>query len=167
MQKIFLGLALLAMPIFMNSCVTIPKDAPPYTRVDNPPTGYTHVYFYRPPRPLLFVPSVLVDDKLIFEPPSGSYTLITLPAGSHTVNIKWDWADNPDLEFPIDLIAGDSIYIKILTTHEQHGFTLIYGSVAQPVPQDEAEKDLIQCCRYIAPKNFKEQTDRGPVAHAY
>jgi hypothetical protein len=70
----------------LSACVTIPCDASAYSRAPPAQGGKAHLYFFRQGAfPTKRVPAVLVDGKLIFEPPEGAYTVVALSAGTHVV----------------------------------------------------------------------------------
>jgi hypothetical protein len=146
------GLALIGL-LGLSACASVPSDAPGYSRLADPDGGYSHLYFYRlGAYPKLRTPSVLVDSKLIFDPPEGAYTVITLPAGVHAIKIDWA-ADTgwPDLEFSVTLNDRGFHYLKITGSSEVIGNKLRMGSRVVRMSQDEAEREIRECCRYIAP----------------
>ena len=138
----------------LSACASVPSDAPAYRRLSDPDGGNSHLYFYRlGAYPKLRTPSVLVDSKLVFDPPEGAYTVVTLPAGMHTVKIDWS-ADTgwPDLEFQVTLQDRISHYLKITGSSEMIGTSIRAGSRVVRMPQNEAEKEIRECCRYIPPE---------------
>jgi hypothetical protein len=135
------------------ACATVPSNAPNYRRAANPGPGLANVYIYRiGAYPTLRTPKVTIDGSRIFDPPEKSYTVVTLPGGLHEMKIDWAWDTGwPDLDFPISVVAGQSLYIKISGSFRGTGRGFQAGSYAKEVPQATADYELANCCRLIAP----------------
>jgi hypothetical protein len=72
--------------------------------------------------------------------------------GEREFVVDWPWDTQwPDLKFPVHVVAGTSLYVKISGSFESTGRGFEAGSVARLVPQDQAEAEMRECCRYIAP----------------
>lgn len=136
------------------ACATVPSNAPHYRRAATPGPGLANVYIYRiGALPRLRTPKVTIDGSGIFDPPEKSYTVVTIPGGLHEMKIDWAWDTGwPDLDFPISVAAGQSLYIKITGSFRFTGLAYQAGSYAKEVPQATAEYEIVNCCRFIAPR---------------
>ena len=140
-----------------SGCATLPASAPAYTRASEAPSGQANVYIYRVGAyPSLRTPKIMIDGVAIIDPPEKAYTFISLPAGTHEFVVNWAWDTGwPDLKFPITVVAGMPLYIKISGRFEPNGTGYTAGSIARVVSPAEAEQELSTCCRYMAPHTKK------------
>ena len=143
----------LVLSLSICACATVPGNAPHYRRAASPGPGLANVYIYRiGAYPTLRTPKVTIDGSRIFDPPEKSYTVVPLAWGLHEMKIDWAWDTGwPDLEFPISVVAGQSLYIKISGSFRRTGLAYQAGSYSREVPQATAEYELANCCRFIAP----------------
>lgn len=150
----------IALSLALAGCATVPSNAPPYQRAAAPSAGEGNLYIYRVGAyPTLRTPAVVIDDARIFDPPEKAYTVVALAQGRHEFVINWAWDTGwPDLKFPIEIVAGQSHYIKISGSFEPTrryvygGFSYVAGSSAQELEPDVAEAEMQRCCKYIAPR---------------
>ena len=143
----FLSLLLLA------GCVT-PADAPRYARAPSPSSGFANVYFYRAgAMPALRTVSIRVDGHEILDAPNHSYTVVQVPAGSHAFDVRWP-IDTimPSLNFLMNVEAGESIYVRVDGGIAIAASTYNTATSAHRISPSDAESELSQCCRYMAPK---------------
>ena len=143
-----------SLALLLNACAGVPSSAPPYSRAPNPPTTSANVYIYRiGAYPTLRTPAIAIDGKKIFDPPEKSYTVVAIEQGEREFVVDWAWdTEWPDLKFPLHVVAGDALYVKISGSFESTGGGIEMGSVARLVPQAQAEAEMRECCRYIAPR---------------
>jgi hypothetical protein len=149
-------ISLLVAATLPLACATVPANAPKYSRATNSQAGYTNVYVYRiGAYPTLRTPTIAIDEKTVFDPPEGSYTVMALPAGRHRFKVDWAWDTGwPDLVFPI-VVRSEPLYIKISGSFSYAGnSTYEAGSYARSVEPAAAETELEACCRYLPPKEF-------------
>jgi hypothetical protein len=67
------------------------------------------------------------------------------------MKIDWAWDTGwPDLDFPISVVAGQSLYIKISGSFKGDGRAFQAGSYAKEIPQATADYEIADCCRFIA-----------------
>lgn len=137
----------------LAGCATVPSTAPTYSRAKEPTSGESNVYVYRlGAYPILRTPTISIDGTAIIKPPERSYTYVPISEGRHEVGVNWAWDTGwPDLKFPITVVSGSPIYIKLSGSFEPQGTIHLLGSLAQIVDQSEAERELTSCCRYITP----------------
>lgn len=154
----------------LSACASVPFDAPAYSRAPAAQAGQSNLYIYRTGAfPKARTPSVIVDGKRIFDLPEDAYTMLTLPSGQHKVEMTWAL----DVRLPnrrVLVILGDqgAQYLKItgdfdfqpgsfeeevlvdmtagvLSHHQMHSWLV-------EMPQDAAEREMRDCCRYLAPE---------------
>jgi hypothetical protein len=141
----------------VTACATVPSNAPRYSRAADPPAGHVNVYVYRiGAYPTLRTPAVVIDGKTLFDPPEGSYTVPPLASGGHTFTVDWAWDTGwPDLHSPV-ILENEPLYIKISGSFEavpsKGPYMHELGSYATRIDMAVAEKEMAECCRYIAPK---------------
>ena len=142
----------LVLSLSICACATVPGNAPHYRRAASPGPGLANVYIYRiGAYPILRTPKVTIDGARIFDPPEKSYTVVTLPWGLHEMKIDWAWdTGSPDLDFPISVVAGQPLYIKISSSFKGTGWGYQADSHATEVPQATAEYEIVDCCHFIA-----------------
>jgi len=97
---------------------------------------------------------------MIFEPPMHAYTWAHIKAGQHPFALKWaaDIPHWPSVNWDAELIPGESYYFRIepsaygvgLVGYQTVGYT--FRVVVKPMPRSDAEKELMECCRYIPPE---------------
>ncbi len=142
-----------AIGLLLSACATVPMNAPTYVRAADPPAGQSNLYIYRiGAYPTLRAPIIYVDDQPIISPAERAYTVVPLPVGTREVRV--DWAGDtgwPDLKFPIEIEGRAPLYIKISGSFENRGSYYNAGSSARLVPQELAEPELLECCRYVRP----------------
>ena len=148
---------IIAVALLLTGCVTVPANAPTYSRAAEPPAGQGNVYIYRIGAvPTLRTPTISIDGSPVFDPPEKAYTVVALPVGPHEVLVNWGWDTGaPDLKFPIQVIGATPLYIKITGSFETTGMSYRMGSLAQGVPQVIAEREIEACCRYLEPEQRK------------
>lgn len=139
----------------LTACASIPKDAPAYTPAADAPPGYANLYIYRiGAYPTLRTPAVRVDGHLIFDPPEGAYTVVTLSQGKHTFMLDWaadtGWADIPETPFEIE--SGISMYFKISGDWHVDAGRMNTLSETSAIEPSRARVELRSCCRYLTPK---------------
>lgn len=147
--------ALCAVAMMLTgACATIPSDAPPFSRAAAAPAGLENLYIYRQGAyPTMRSPIVRINGKEIVSPPEGSYTVVPITPGTHTVLVEWSWDTGwPNLDFPIEVKPGESFYMKISGSFEQSGLNYRAGSSASQVEPVAAETEMKTCCRYIRPR---------------
>ena len=134
------------------ACASVPANAPKYARAASPRAGYANVYVYRiGAYPILRTPTISIDDKTVFDPAEGSYTVVSVPVGRHQFKVDWAWDTGwPDLVFPI-VVSSEPLYIKISGSFTPTGLQFEAGSYAHGVEPAAAEAELVQCCRYVSP----------------
>lgn len=139
--------------VFLSACATIPADAPAYSRAPDAPEGQANVYIYRVGAvPFLRTPTIKINDEAIFDLPECSYTVVTLPAGTHEFMVDWSFdAGAPDLKFPFEVAAGTPVYIKITGSFGAGYRSMTFGSAAKGISRAAAEAELQVCCQYIKP----------------
>lgn len=140
--------------VLLAACVTVPSDAPPYRPAPMAEAGSGTLYIYRTGNPRsIRAPDILVNGKLLVEPPFGAYTWSHYPAGSYRIQVKWA-ADvtTPNLDFNIDIRAGEDYYLRLTDTFRAEGNLWKFATKADRVPKIQAETELTACCRYVKPR---------------
>jgi hypothetical protein len=145
------------------ACATIPANAPPYTRAPDPGAGMANVYVYRSGLEAwcqkLGAPALFVDGRAIYDLVPGAYTVVPLDAGTHKLKLSSGTGACPDLEFYLHVDAGQSQYVKFSGSYGSESVPVGNGSTraawvgrawAAPVPEPIAERELTQCCRFLA-----------------
>lgn len=137
--------------VFLTACASLPSDAPSFSAAPAPSSAYATVYFYRVQAyPKLRKPDVLVSGVKVFEPPELAYTWVHVKAGDRRIQVQWAWDTKwPPLDFTRPIEAGKSYYIKISGSFQNQGFQHVLGSAARLVPQEDAQRDLAGCCKYV------------------
>jgi hypothetical protein len=175
MKPVYIALELVryCMSIIILSlllgCASIPKDAPIYKRVPEPGSNNANIYIYRLDSIARSnTVTVSLDGVPIFKALEGSYTIVTTPAGPHTIKIDWPWGAGPaDLEGPITAEAGGSMYIKIRSTvkslgSDSYAMYFSIGSFVYIMQQEEAEEEMSRSCRYIQSLSPQQLSDYAP-----
>jgi hypothetical protein len=145
--------------VLASACSTVPASAPDYKREAPGSNGLVNLYVYRIGAfPSKRSPSIYIDERELFDPPEGSYTVVRLKPGKHAVATRWSWDTGaPNLSFVIDVPPSDSYYLKL--SGDFKGSGLVPGmivtntSFARQVDQEIAEQELRNCCRFI-PNRF-------------
>lgn len=152
MQKL---LMLLFLVLFATGCTSIPKGAPAYSPAPAASTGDGILYIYRlGAYPTLRTPEILINGKTVINLPEKAYTWVYLSQGKHKVTVDWAWDTGwPDLDFDIPIEAGKEHYLKLSGSFDAHFGALertwTMGSKAGYESKNEAEAELISCCKFI------------------
>ncbi len=153
----------------LSGCASVPFDAPDYSRAPAPQAGQANLYIYRTGAfPAGRTPRVTVDGKHVFDPPEGSYTVLTLPPGRHEAEMTWAFDISQPRRKTAVVLGEQSVhYLKITgdfdyrpssqsqelwldMTGDMLGFPHTYSWVVE-MPLDAAETEMRDCCRYVAP----------------
>jgi hypothetical protein len=145
-----LGLRPIVVVVVLAGCALIPVDGPGYTAAPPSEHGDAIIYLYRQTAiPLCCTPTVYMDDLEIFSPPKNSYTSIYVREGQHKLVIDWAWRIASDLHCNLSVKPGESYFIRI-----EVSFSYPSDRAEVTIVQEtEAERELQQCCRYLAPVN--------------
>lgn len=150
---------LFALCVALSGCATVPAGAPQYARAPDPPAGQSNVYIYRiGAYPTLRAPIVRVDGRAVISPAERAYTVIQAPPGTHQVMIDWAWDTGwPDVNSTIEVEEGVPLYLKIsgdfqVVSRSYDGFSYEATSILAPIPQEVAEREMADCCRYVRPR---------------
>jgi hypothetical protein len=158
----------------LSACTTVvvPPDAPPYRRAPPPQAGLSNLYIYRTGAfPKARAPSVRVDGKRMFDLPEGGYIMLTLPAGPHRVEIAWALDVRlRNRRVLVNLGDQGASYLKITGEFDFRPGSaeeeLLVGMTADvlshhqmyswlvEMQQEDAERDLRDCCRNLAPAGY-------------
>ena len=147
-------LSFVFLAVVLVACATVPAGSPTYRRAPAAPPGKANLYIYRiGAYPTLRKPTISIDGKVIFTPPEGAYTIVTLEEGQHEFKVDWAWDTRwPDLKLPLEIESQD-LYIKISGSFTRSGFNEYEaGTYANRVDQTVAEREMAACCRYLAPR---------------
>jgi hypothetical protein len=139
------------LAILLSSCATIPDSAPPFEPAPPRIDGRINFYIYRIGAfPTKRTPTVFVDDREVFDPPEGAYTVVAVAPGMHRVRTVWSGDTGaPNLSFEIAVPSGKPYYLK-LTGKLFSSYPRWHNqSEAMSPDQGTAERELTACCRYI------------------
>ncbi|RZJ01896.1 MAG: hypothetical protein EON90_00850 [Brevundimonas sp.] len=150
---------LISLILLLAGCASVPSNAPAYSRAAEPPPGLSNVYIYRlGAYPILRAPTISIDRRAVISPAERAYTVVTLPPGSHEVQVNWPWDTGwPDLTFKIDVEPNTPLYLKVsgsfthLGSVYPAGLSYEAGSSVHRLPQAVAEPEMTVCCRYVRP----------------
>ncbi len=164
-------LLMLLVSAGMSACASVmPANAPDYARAEAPPAGQAHLYIYRNGAfPAKRTPRITVDGKRVFDPPEGAYTMLTLPPGQHVAEMTWTFdLKQPKRATPVTLGDRGVHYLKITgdfdyeppSFQQEVVMSMTAGVFSFPhtfswlveMPQDAAEREMRDCCRYVAPE---------------
>jgi hypothetical protein len=144
------------------ACATIPASAPPYSRAPDPGAGMANVYIYRTGLQgncqKIGAPALFVDGHAIYNLVDGAYTVVPLPSGTHKLRV-WASGACPDLEFYLDVGAGQSQYVRFSGSYGSESVPYARGGLpgaawvararADQVAEPAAERELAECCRFL------------------
>ncbi|GAA5215225.1 hypothetical protein ACFSJ3_01805 [Corallincola platygyrae] len=162
-MKFFTVLFLIAT---LSGCAsTIPDDAPAYSPAPPSPDGSGTLYIFRmkTDRSTEWVPQIYVERDMVTPLPAGAYTNIYLPEGKYRVRVVWpEKAYTPDLDFPIEVAAGEELYLSLKEQKRKVGalqksklrpadLLYEYSNRAQFTEKKIAVLQLKECCRYLEP----------------
>lgn len=159
MTSRFLGFLAVLASIQLLGCASVPANAPPYQPLPPPTTGFSNLYIYRiDAYPIRRTPDIALDSQQLFSPPEGSYAALALPAGLHTLQMRWPRETGiPTAELNLNLTSGQSTYVKVIGTVTQGNSYNVYAAlgetrintkltVADPAT---ADFELRACCKRI------------------
>lgn len=154
---LYVMLCILFIPPLLSGCVTIPEDAPSYEPAPPPDPGNAIVYFYRVGAyPTARTPSVFLNQMKIFDPPENAFTWIYVQEGKHKLFVDWAWDTGaPDLKADLIIKSGESYFVKISGRVVMFLLSYKFLSIAELIPQEQAEMELQKCCRFLSPQNHK------------
>jgi len=141
--------------VVLAGCALMPVDGPPYTAAPPSVHGDAIIYLYRTKAyPLCCRPTIYIDNVTIFEPRQNSYTWIYVQQGQHKLSIEWAWTTAiADEHCNLVVKPGEAYFIHLRSS----SFPFPLGSRdvvrLKLVDEPEAERELQQCCRYVAPDN--------------
>jgi hypothetical protein len=140
--------------LMLGGCASVPDSAPSYARAPTPNADLSNVYIYRiGASPTKRTPTIYIDEREVFDPPERSYTVVALAPGKHSIGTKWAVDTGaPNLSFVIDVVRGESYYMKLSGDFKRSGGYWNTTSRANKIDESVAERELLNCCRYIPNK---------------
>lgn len=138
--------------IFLSGCASAPQG-PRFSEVKiYSDTAVVYVYRLHTP-PYMRKPDIKVNDVVVGELPTDSYTVLRLRPGTYTIKTDWGFLDNLILSksATLSVISGKSYYINfagqlgIIGTTTTYGAHVLSGEVTQIPPG-------LASCSYVAPQ---------------
>jgi hypothetical protein len=147
-----LRLIILSFLILLSGCASVP-EGPRFSVVENESeTAIVYVYrLYTPP--YMRKPDIKVNDIMVAELPTDSYTVIRVKSGTYTFKTDWGFLDNLILSksAKISVEAGKSYYINfagklgLIGTTATYGANVLSGELTSIPPE-------LKNCSYIKPQ---------------
>ena len=137
--------------IFLSGCNSVPQ-VPNFAEVKaEPNTAVVYIYRLRTP-PYARKPDIKVNDIVVAELPTNSYTALKLKSGTYTIKTDWGFLDNLILSrsASLSVVENKSYYVHFAGNAGLIGTTVSYGARvlvgdATTIPSDLAS------CSYVAP----------------
>jgi hypothetical protein len=152
----------LTAPLLLLACLltacssTTPRPLsfgmPVFVAPTAPDKGKSTLVLYRASeKPVVAVPTVMVDGRILFSPAERDYTWAHLPVGTHRIVVDWPAAtDWPDLAFEVELVEGSPLYLKLSGSYQRRDtYEGVAGSTANAMPPKAALGEIQACCRYV------------------
>lgn len=152
------ALSALGALLLLQGCATGPKG--PFFAPASPSAEAATVYVYRlDTPPYLRKPDVKINDVVVGELPTNSYTVVKLKPGNYTVKTNWNGTLSLGLDglilnadTALSVAAGKSYYVNLVGRLSVAGTAVGYG--ARIISEELAEPPgAIYLCAFIPPAN--------------
>lgn len=145
----------LLLPIFVAAlagCATVPAG-PRFSGIENAPDA-ANVYVFRLyTAPYLRKPDLKLNDVVVGELPTNSYTVLRLKPGTYKIGTDWGFLDGLILNKSATLSVepGKSYYVHFTGSTRVIGTTVTYGPGVSTGDAQDAAGDLT-ACSFVAAK---------------